>query len=301
VKTKTIIKCCAGILLSLLLLLTPKNSIPWLDKQADAYFENCIGQAALAYSTCRIMNGSISVLQESQLQVEPAGIGLSIAIGQALDPINDMIERTSDVLVTSIVSLGVQKLLFEISITVVPKLVGILLLLLSISVVFKDPNIESKQSQLIKIVLLLVVVRLCLPASSLTSAYLNRTFFEPKITEAKTELNFTSQEINKFTDFSLPQVDGIKKTIDNSSSFIKTKSAELKNAFASLLKNANNIVHNLLRLTLLYIGLFIIQIILLPILMFWVMAKTTNAAFSTKIPTIIHHRSKESEADLPKA
>lgn len=52
--------------------------------------------------------------------------------GQALDPIDDMTERLSDVLVTAITSLGVQKLAYEIGVSIAPQLFAIFLLALSI-------------------------------------------------------------------------------------------------------------------------------------------------------------------------
>lgn len=281
--------------MGLLLLFSPNLTVPGLDEQADEYFSQSITKAGVAYATCRVMNGSISVLQESQLQVEPAGIGLSIAVGQALDPINDMIERTSNVLVTSITSLGVQKLVYEISVSIVPRMLGSLLLLFSLLILIPGVRFRTFQMQLAKMMILLLIARLCLPLSALANTYLSTNYIEPEINSARTELALGSAQLDRFTEFTLPEVDGFKKTMENSAVFIKRKSLEFKETFISLTTHAGAIVENLLALTFLYIGLFLVQVILLPLLMFWGMAKTANALLHTNIPMLVRI-TKESDA-----
>jgi len=63
----------------------------------------------------RGFNAVVSVFQESEVQLEPAGVGVSLALGQALDPINDLVERFSWVMLASLTSLGIQKFLIEIT------------------------------------------------------------------------------------------------------------------------------------------------------------------------------------------
>lgn len=88
------------------LFMLPGLRIPLLDQKANAYFSETITQAGIAYGVCRVVNASVSVVKESQLQIEPAGIGVSLAAGQVLDPLDDMTERVSDILITAIISLG---------------------------------------------------------------------------------------------------------------------------------------------------------------------------------------------------
>lgn len=71
-------------------------------------------KAGVAYGVCRVVNASVSAIKESQIQIEPAGLGVSLAVGQVLDSLDDMTERASDILVTAIVSLGIQKIVYEL-------------------------------------------------------------------------------------------------------------------------------------------------------------------------------------------
>jgi lipopolysaccharide/colanic/teichoic acid biosynthesis glycosyltransferase len=90
-------------------------------------------------------------------------------------------------------------------------------------------------------------------------------------------------------DFSLPEIDGVLGTIKNNSSFIQRKSMEFKDAIVATVSNAGSIVDNLLKLTFLYVGVFLIQVIALPIMVFWALIKFANSLFDTNAPVILHH------------
>lgn len=297
VSKKTLISFATGVLVSVLLMTSPKVTLPGLDEQADHFFKSAIRQATVAYATCRVVNGSVSVLKESDLQLEPAGVGVSLAIGQALDPIDDMVERASDVLVVSITSLGLQKLIYEMAVTLVPVLLGVLLLILSASLLVSSDRLYSLQRGFVHLMVLLLVARLCLPFSSLANQFLNHQFFEPGITAAQKELALGVEALETMMEFSLPEIDGLRGTIDNSVVFVKTKAVEFKDGLGSVVTNAGNLVENLLTLTFLYVGIFLVQVILLPLAVFWLMMKLLNLFLrpSLQVHGIPHVHSRDPE------
>ena len=131
-KKQKIIQSSVGVMIAILLFFSSGLKLPVLDTMTDTYFRESIAKAGVAYATCRVINASVSIVKDSSLQLEPAGVGISLAVGQALDPIDDMTERLSDVLVTAITSLGVQKLAYEISVSFAPPMLSIFLFALSI-------------------------------------------------------------------------------------------------------------------------------------------------------------------------
>ncbi|MBU1053224.1 MAG: hypothetical protein KKC46_05260 [Proteobacteria bacterium] len=284
-----IIKSSVGLVLSMLLFFSSGLRLPVLDTTTDTYFSEAISKAGIAYATCRVINASVSIIKDSSLQLEPAGVGVSLAVGQALDPIDDMTERLSDVLVTAITSLGVQKLAYEIGVSVAPPILSVFLFVLSILIWFENEKLSSLQKTLIRFMLIIVVARFCLPASSLANEYLQSHYFAEQISEANQKLSAGSSELDRIKDFSLPKIDGVLGTIENSALFLKIKSTELKNALIATVANAGDIIDNLLRLTFLYVGIFLIQVIILPLLSFWFLIKTANALFHTNMPVILHH------------
>jgi hypothetical protein len=269
-KTKqTTMKSITGVLLSIVLFFSSGVQIPVLDSAADTYFKDSITKAGVSYGVCRVINATVSVIQQSSVQLEPAGIGLSLAVGQIVDPINDMVERLSNVLVMSIASLGVQELAYEISLTLVPPILAVFLLILSVLVWFKDARVLKLQRILMSLLVIASIARFCLPISSVANEFLQETFFEDKIIEANGELTRGTADLDKLKDVHLPEYDGLMGTIEKSAAYLKQKSVDFKKAITITLENKGLIVENLLRLTFLYLGIFVIQVLILPLLIFW--------------------------------
>ena len=288
-KKQKIITSFAGVLIAILLFFSSGLRLPVLDTAADAYFREAITKGGVAYATCRVMNASVSIVKESSLQLEPAGVGVSLAVGQALDPIDDMTERLSDVLVTAITSLGVQRLAYEISVSLAPSILSIFLFTLSILLWFENDRARSFQKTTMRFAVLIVIARLCLPVSSMANEFINNSFFNDQISDARKELAVGSAELDKLKDFSLPEMNGVLGTIENSASFLKQKSIEFNDALVATVSNMGHIIENLLKLTFLYVGVFLIQVIILPLLSFFFLVKITNALFDTNIPLIWRH------------
>lgn len=274
-----IAKSLLGLLIAIFLFFSAGIKIPVLDVKTDTYFNEAITSAGIAYATTRAINASVSVIKESNLQLEPAGVGVSIAVGQIVDPIDDMTERLSLVLVTAITSLGVQKLAYEISVSVAPKLLSICLFIISLLIWFEDKRVMAMQSFLIRGLLLITMIRFCLPVSSIANEYLYENHFADQIARANTALSLDAADLNSLQEFSLPEIDGILGTIENSAAFLKQKSSEFKLALMSIINNMGTKIDNLLTLTFLYMGIFLFQVIILPLLSFWLLMKSANIVF----------------------
>jgi hypothetical protein len=290
-----IIKSVIAITAAFLLFFIPDIKLPYLDSNADEYFETAMSKATVAYGTTRVINASVSVLKDSEVHAEPGGIGLSLAIGEILDPIDDMTERVSDVLITAIVSLGIQKLICEIGISIVPKLLAIIIVLYSILAWTSYKRADSINQFLVRLGIIILVVRLFLPFSALVNDILNYSYFDARLDSAKVQLEYYTSEITTVIDLEFPEGEGVWETIRNSADFLKKTSIKFKDALVAIVDNASDIVESLLQLTWLYFGLFVIQVILLPMLMFWLMVKLINNIFDTNIPLIIKHSAIKSK------
>ncbi|MBT4363444.1 MAG: hypothetical protein HOD17_03060 [Desulfobacteraceae bacterium] len=277
-----------GVIAAIFLFISAEIKVPIIDENADEYFKTAVSEAALAYTTCRVINASVSIIKESKLQLEPAGIGLSLAIGQALDPIDDMTERLSDVIVTAIVSLGVQKIFYEISVFIAPLILSVAILLLSILIWSGDKRLKAIHQALLRVTLLVIIFRFFLPLSAVTNNFINKHFFQKKISIARSELALSSSNFNELKDFNLPEIDGIMGTIKGSASILKQKTIELKKVLKSVKNQTSGIIVNLLELTWLYAGVFFIQVIFLPLLAFWILTKMTNILFDTNFKSIVN-------------
>ncbi len=102
---------------------------PWLDQKAQGYYEQAFARALVTFGLARALNGVISVIQGTELSLQPAGVGVTLTPGQLIDPVNDLIERFSWIMLASSTALGSQKILMDISawwgIAVVVSLAGL--------------------------------------------------------------------------------------------------------------------------------------------------------------------------------
>ncbi len=98
------IKVFFTLALALVLLLA---TMGLLDSFGSAYNETALDQAAVAYAVTRGINAIISVAQGTKLDLAV----LNFSIGEILDPINDLVERFSWIVLAAMASLGIQKVL----------------------------------------------------------------------------------------------------------------------------------------------------------------------------------------------
>ena len=128
-----------------------------------------------------------------------------------------------------------------------------------------------------------MVGRLCLPTAAIISTYLNENYFSPEITNVKDELAISSPAMESLKDMRMPEIDGVLGTVKNGFNFVGEKTSDLKTALKEMIQNMENMISNLLKLSYLYVALFVIQVVLLPVGIFWLLLRITNACFATNI------------------
>jgi hypothetical protein len=70
--------------------------------------DQALQNAAVTYATARLINGAISVLKGTEVGLAVGGT-VTFAVGEILDPLHDLIEQLSLVLLIALTSLGIQK------------------------------------------------------------------------------------------------------------------------------------------------------------------------------------------------
>lgn len=98
----------------ILLALAAAALLPQPERLADDRLQAALGRALTAFALARTLDGVISVAQGTEVAIEPVGVGVTLAPGQVLDPVNDLVEQFSSLLLLASASLGVQTLLLGI-------------------------------------------------------------------------------------------------------------------------------------------------------------------------------------------
>ena len=78
-----------------------------IDRLSEETASDALTRSLVTFAASRALNGAISAAQGTELALEPAGIGVVLSVGQVLDPINDLVERFSWIMLASTTSLAV--------------------------------------------------------------------------------------------------------------------------------------------------------------------------------------------------
>ena len=85
-----------------------------LDPVATQQIDAGLKRALVSFATARALNSIISVAQGTEFAVEPGGVGVNFAVGQALRPINDMVSQFAELMLAASVAFGVMKVMVGI-------------------------------------------------------------------------------------------------------------------------------------------------------------------------------------------
>ena len=131
-----------------------------LDNAALKIYDETFDRAIYSFALAKGLNAVISVLQSSEVNLS-FFVGATIGIGQILDPLNDLVERFSAIMLVASISLGVQHLLLIISKSIFVKILLIVFAIMSIFFIWMK---KFQTSYALKMSMKLVLVLLVYPS-----------------------------------------------------------------------------------------------------------------------------------------
>ena len=169
-----------------------------VDATSQRYAEQSLTRALLTFTAARTLNGVISVAQGTEVALEPGGVGVILTPGQVLDPINDLIERFSSVMLVAASSLGLQLILLEISSWWVVTALLMVLLAVWLTSIWSQGLRENKYvATTIRLALMLTFARFAVPVVIILTNLVFNTFLLTKHDSATAELNKSSTRIEE--------------------------------------------------------------------------------------------------------
>lgn len=167
-----------------------------VDSKGETYIEETLTRSLVAFGVARGLNGVISVAQGTEIALQPAGIGVNFTPGQILDPVNDLIERFSWVMLASSASLGVQKVLLSVCSWYLFSwfMIGLMIV---VAIFIWIPSVQKSVMSplLMKSVFLLVFIRFSVPMVAIASELIYEEFLSTQYTEAAAQLEKTTENI----------------------------------------------------------------------------------------------------------
>jgi hypothetical protein len=186
----------AGVLLLIMVLAVAGAATGFLDHAGEAYAESALKRALIAFGLARTVNGVISVAQGTEVSIEPAGIGVTLAPGEILDPINDLVERFSWVVLAAATSLGVQRVLLEVA-SWLPLSIALALALGAAALCASRTALSGTRAARIVYAsaALLFVLRFAAPLAAVAVSGLYHAFLEPRYSTASTGLESSASSL----------------------------------------------------------------------------------------------------------
>jgi len=273
------------------------------DRLAKDYTEQGMQRTLITFAVVRGLNGVISVAQGTELAMSPAGVGLVLAPGQILDPINDLLERFSWVVLASGTSLGIQRLLLEMVQSVwissaISLLVVTFLLLhwwplqrtgknLTVSGNELATEVNGRQyalykSLLLRTLLLFLFLRFSVPLVAVANHLLYEQFLQPLYTEMQNALEQSSSDIQQAQTLPIDDLPPANTTdsslLDRAQQWFSSSASQLdiSQKLESLKQSADEISRQVINM----IVVFVLQSLILPLLFLWVLIRLLKLGFA---------------------
>lgn len=212
-----------------------------LDTQGKELIDKAFTQAIIVFGSAKALNAVISLAQGTELDLP----FLTVAIGQVLDPINDLVEQFSLIMLASMTSLGIQKILLGfVTNGWFNLLLALNLIILNLWMFIRFKNDANIRTLFFKITVVLVFLRFAVPLMGYVNEIAYEHFVKPqynieqlneniigvkeevsKVThetiKQKEEQSFLSKVTEKFdSNYYAQKIEEYKKAADNSSEYI---------------------------------------------------------------------------------
>ena len=169
-----------------------------LDTSSKQYIDKAFNRALITFGIAKTLNGVISVAQGTEIAIQPAGIGINLTPGQILDPVNDLVERFSWIMLASTSALGIQKVFLTMSVWPAFNYTLISFILLSLILLFiKTKKYVQIRILILRISLLLIILRFAIPITGLANESMYNVFLENEYIESTEALETTTEQISQ--------------------------------------------------------------------------------------------------------
>ena len=251
------------------------------DDVSDDYADEAFKRALVTFAIARTLNGVISVAQGTEVAVEPGGVGVNFTVGQILDPINDLIEQFSSVMLVATSSLGLQNILLNMTswwgVTAFLVLAGLFLL----GVTWWPGGVKAAMNSVaVRLFLAATFMRFALPILIVGTHVVFNTFLESEHDAATAMLEATSTEIEEFNrQEAAPEVSGGETSLLDRLGEMWDSSVRQLNVsgrIERLKESASNASEQIINL----IVIFVLQTIILPLAFLWLVVEGLKAIAS---------------------
>lgn len=268
-------------LLSMVLLLAAVLSVtPFMDQRAATDYDQLFQRAFITFALARTINGVISVVQGTEIALQPAGVGVTLTPGEILDPVNDLVERFSWIMMGATISLGVQNVLLDISAWwVIQALVAVLAVWMLIRVWYPGQGPRMYGLLLKRALLILLLLRFAVPLMLIANDLLYQQFLEQRYQQSTEIISVAGKELEQIgaeastedaRDEDASMLDSITRAWSST-----VDSIDLSGRLQRMQAHAADVIEHLIQLSV----VFILQTALLPVAFLWLFTQVIKKLF----------------------
>ena len=247
----------------------------FVDQHSDAYADRAFKRALVTFAVARTLNGVISVAQGTEVAVEPGGVGVNFGVGQILDPVNDLVERFSAVMLVATTSLGLQNILLEMTGWWGVTLALALAALLTIALLWWPGAPERWANFAVRALLVTLFVRFSVGVLIIGSNLVFDTFLAQEQAAAVQALEATSNEIEELNEESGTPAPAEETLLERFGSMLDQSLESLQ--VSDRLKRFKDSVSNATEHIINLIVIFLLQTVLLPLVFVWLLVEGLKA------------------------
>ena len=241
-----------------------------LDRGAQEATDRVFRQALLTYAAARSLDAAVSLAEGTELALEPGGIGVTVSAGEVLEPLDDLVEQFSSLMLVSTTSLGIQSLLLRASAWGFLTAVLVLALLARVAAAFVPERVPPRaRAILAKTTVLLLIARFAVPAYALGTTVLFERFLQPGQEEAVQALEEASTDVREMEQLDAGEIEpGLAGRVSRWFSGAMER-LDVSERVEELRERIGQAVDHLVHLMV----VFVLQTLVLPVTFLWLLSR----------------------------
>ena len=246
-----------------------------IDNKGLEYTEEGLKRSLVTFGVSRGLNGVISVVQGTEVAVEPVGIGMTFTPGQILDPVNDLVERFSTIVLIAGTAFGVQRVVLEVTSAQIFSILLTLSLIAALCAFWMGERIRPGfRHAAYKLFATILIVRFAVPVIAISGELFYQQFLQPQFEESSQQLQLTTSQLQDIQEDTTPQTNEVQQErsfFESAKDLYRsaTDSLDFEQQLESFMTAAENISEHAVKLMV----VFVFQTILFPLVSIWLVIK----------------------------
>ena len=268
------------VLMAILVFFSWQNSF---ESMATQQVDKGLQRALTGFASGRLFNAGFSVLKNTEFAVQPLGVGVKIAPLRLLEPINDLAQKFSDLMLLASIAFGIEKILI-----VIGAHPSVSILLSFAAVVWAGLYLTQYEVPrwLVSLFAILLMVRFAVPVVVIGSEILFQQFMqteyqanEKMIQNASERLGSISTEISSLEEQARKDIhtekasegwgrlvpDAVSSRVEATKHWLERKHEEIRAGLEYLKTEGERLV----RVVIMQMVIFTLQTLIIPVVLLW--------------------------------